>query len=96
MKSLEHNYSKIIESLKLLALPYKKQKEYFPSFVDIPFEILDTFSNSILPLPTLIEEEFFSFKEIAYLLRVKNLITIIVENPSFEDLGEAYFENNAQ
>ncbi len=96
MKNLENNYRKIIESLKLLALPFEKQKEYFPDFVDVPFEILDTFNNAILTLPTLIENELFSFKEIAYLLRVKNLIHIIVENPLFEDLEETYFENDTQ
>lgn len=92
MEELDRHYKKVIESLKLLSLSYEKQKTLFPDFVDVPFEILDTFENAFLLLPSLIENTLFSYNSIAYLLRLHNIIIITSQIPKFKDLNEHQFQ----
>lgn len=91
MMDRENQYKKIIESLKLLSLPFDEQEKCFPEFVDVPFEVIDTFENAILQLPILIEFGCFDNKIIASLLRLQNLINLILNNPMFKDLDSEQF-----
>jgi hypothetical protein len=86
-----NQYKKIIESLKLLSLPFEEQKKCLPEFVDVPFEIIDTFDNSILLMPNLIELGTIENKVIANLLRLQNLINFTLSNPKFKDLEDDEF-----
>jgi hypothetical protein len=96
MEDLDKHYKKVIESLKLLSLPYEEQKHYFPDFVDIPYEILDTFDNAFLLLPKLIENDLFSNNGIAWLIRLHNTINLLASNPDFKDLEENQFRDNEE
>ena len=94
MEDLIRYNKTVIESIKLLALPYEEQSEYFPSFVDTPFEILDTFEKAFLLLPQLVEENHFSNNGIASLLRIHNWVTVVCNKPEFKDLDENQFKNH--
>lgn len=85
-------YNRIVESLKLLSMPFSEQQVYFPTFVDVPFEVIDTFYNAILQLPNLIEGGIFNNNTVASLLRLQNLIDFISSNPKFKDLDYEQFE----
>lgn len=96
MKTSNNQYRKVIESLKLLSLAFQEQKQCFPEFVDVPFEVLDTFNNAFLLLPNLIEDEQFSNHEISILIRLHNLINFTASNPVLKDLEEEQFSTNAE
>ncbi len=81
-------YKKIVESLKLLSLPFNEQKKYFPVFVDVPFEILDTFDKAFLLLPKVIEARKVKYDAIANLLRLHHLINSVVNNSDFQHMME--------
>ena len=83
---------KLIESLSVLSLSYSDQKIRFPSFVDVPFEILDDFDNAFLSLPALIENGKFTKQEIAYIVRLHNLINITASNPLLKNLEPEQFD----
>lgn len=83
---LERYYKKVTEALKLLSLNFDEQKEYFPDFVDIPFEILDTFENAFLLLPQLLESNKIEYTVVPNLLRLHNFISWELKNPEFENL----------
>lgn len=84
-------YNKVIESIKLLALPFEEQVKYFPEFVEVPFEVIDTFDNAVLQLPLLIELGNFENKAIASILRLQNLINFTSSNPKYKDLDDEQF-----
>jgi hypothetical protein len=86
MEDLIRYNKKIIESVKLLSLSYDEQREYFPNFVDTPFEILDTFENAFLLLPQLVENNFFNNSSVANILRIHNLVAYILRNVDLEDI----------
>jgi hypothetical protein len=94
MEDLELFYKKILESLKLLSMPFSEQKSFFPKFLDIPFEVIDTFDNVFLQLPKLVEEGFFSNTEIASLLRLNNMLNFTLSKSNFENLDEEQFSNH--
>lgn len=83
---MERYYKKITESLKLLSLNFNEQRKYFPDFVDIPFEILDTFENAFILLPQLLESNKIACNVIPNLLRLHSLINLELNNPEFEKL----------
>jgi hypothetical protein len=83
---IETYYTKLIESLKLLSLNFNEQKKYFPEFVDVPFEILDTFEKAFMLLPQLMELNKITCKVIPNLLRLHNLINIELRNPNFDSI----------
>lgn len=83
---IERYYKKITESLKLLSLNFNEQKEYFPDFVDIPFEILDTFENAFILLPQLLESNKITYNVVPNLLRLHSLINLELKSPEFENL----------
>lgn len=96
MELSNKNYKKITESLKLMSLSYQEQKAYFPDFVDVPFEVLDTFDNAFLLLPNLIESGSFNNEGIAFLIRLNNLIRVRANNPLFKNLDENQFSESQE
>lgn len=88
------NYKQISESLKLLVLPYEEQKSYFLDFVDLPFELLDTYHNAFLLIPNLIENKYYDYDVIANLIRLENIITFTINNPSFDSMDETVLIGN--
>ena len=86
-----NQYKKIIECLKLLSLSFEEQKTYFPEFVEVPFEIIDTFDNAVLQLPNLVEIGRLDNKAIASLLRLQNMMNFTSSNPKFKDLEDEQF-----
>lgn len=96
MRDTDRYYKKVIESVKLLALPYEQQKTYFPEFSDIPFEILDTYDKAFSLLPSLVEEDRFSNAGIAGLLRLHILIDLTAGIPDLADLGETQFRDRPE
>jgi hypothetical protein len=94
MEHLDFFYRKILESLKLLAMPFGIQKKCFEDFVDAPFEVLDTFDNAFLHLPELIEDGRFLNMEIASLLRLHNMIDFTASRPELKDLDEDQFSTH--
>ena len=93
MNDVTNWYRKVVEALKLLSLPYEDQKKYFENFVDIPFEVIDTFDNSFLLLPQLIEGDKFSLLAVASLIRLHNMINFATKNPHLKDLSEDQFSS---
>ena len=89
---MERYYKNIVTSLELLSLKFEEQQKEFPEFVDVPFEVLDTFHNALLHLPKLIEENRFENHVIASLLRLQNIINFTASNPKFKDLEEEQFK----
>jgi hypothetical protein len=89
-------YKKLTESLKLLSLQYNEQVKCFPKFVDVPFEVIDTFYNAFLLLPTLLDEKALQIELTANILRINNSINIITNNPQFKDLDETQFEKSEE
>ena len=87
---------KIVASLKLLSLPYEEQVKYFPDFVDVPFEVLDTFYNAFLLLPQQIEDGEFNYAVIANLLRLNNMINAISCNSDLQNLEEEQFNSSIE
>jgi hypothetical protein len=88
---MEDQYNAVIDSIKLLAMPYERQVTMFPNFVDIPFEIIDTFNEAFLLLPDLIEKEYFTNKGIASIIRIFNWIQLTSSNPLLKDYNEIDF-----
>lgn len=70
----ERYYNTIVDSIKFLALPASGQKELLPSYVDVPFEVLDSFENAFLLLPQLVERSFFSNTALASILRLHTMV----------------------
>ena len=89
-------YKKITESLRLLSLPFEEQIKCFPNFVEVPFEVLDTFNKAFLLSPTLIELGKFNNSIIANLLRLHNLINLTLNNPNFKDLEDEQFSKSSE
>ncbi len=91
MMDTKNQYKKITESIKLLSLSFDEQVKNFPEFVEVPFEVIDTFDNAVLQLPLLIELDNFENKSIASLLRLQNLINFTSSNPKFKYLDDEQF-----
>lgn len=87
-----NQYKKITESLKLLSLSFEEQLKCFPEFVEVPFEVIDTFDNAVLQLPSLIETGKLDKTVIASILRLQNMINFTSSNPNFKDLDDEQFK----
>ncbi len=85
---MEHvnEYKSLIESLKLLACSYYEQELLLPDFVDVQDEVLNTFYESFLLLPTLIEGDCMSMRGIAAIVRLNNWITLAEQDESSMNL----------
>ena len=86
MGNFDLHYKKIIESVKLLSISNSEDvlSDFFQAFEDIPFEIMDTYLNAFLLSPELIENEYFSFANVANLIRLNNLISIFLIDPNIQ------------
>lgn len=84
----------LIETIQVLALPYDQQKVMFPDFVDIPFEIIDDFCNSFSLLPVMVEQEMFSYPQLANILRLYNNVEWSSRRLELQDLDEKQFETH--
>ena len=97
MQDLERFYIKIIESLKLIGTSdFEDTKSYFPDYVDLPFEVLDTYHNAFLLIPDLIDNNQFSNNTIANLIRLEILLNIIIKKPDFEHLNYEQLVNTKE
>lgn len=83
---IERYHKKLIASLNLISLNFNEQRAYFPKFVDVPFEILDTFEKAFMLLPELLELNLITYKPIPDLLRLHNLVNLELRNNNFETL----------
>lgn len=81
-----NKYNYIINSLKLMSLPYDRQILYFPDFADIPDEIVSNFETAFLYLPEVIEEGYFSNVIIASIIRTYNKFSWCLRNIGIENL----------
>ena len=94
MERLNLHHKQMLESLKLLAMPFSVQKKCFEDFVDAPFEVLDTFDDAFLQLPKLVEVGRFSNMEIASILKLHNMINFTASRPELMDLDENQFSTH--
>lgn len=78
MNTHELHLKKLIEALKLLLATESQRSALFESFVDVEFEVLDTYRNAFLLIPELIESSYLSFSQIADLIRINNLVSIAI------------------
>lgn len=78
-------------SIVVLSLPYQLQKMKYPSFVDVPFEVIDDFEKQILLLPAIIESGVLSHRCVASIVRIHNLIGMVARMPGYENLDESQF-----
>ncbi|WP_333662228.1 hypothetical protein [Chishuiella changwenlii] len=84
---IDRYYKKITESLKLILLTFEEHKKCLPTFVDIPFEVLDTFENAFYLLPQLLEASKIYCVVIPNLLRIHNLINLNIYNNDFDSIS---------
>jgi hypothetical protein len=89
-----YHYKILVDSLKLLALPYAEQKKMFPNFVYCPLEIVDTFSDAFLLLPMIIEANLLSNIAIAHLVRIKIYFDERMNDSDFDYTNELDYELN--
>ncbi|QDW25174.1 hypothetical protein FFJ24_010275 [Pedobacter sp. KBS0701] len=84
---MAENYVKTIETLRLLSSSYEDQVRCFPDFADVPDEVISSFETVFLLIPSLIEEEIFSFKSIASILRIYNKMQWSLRNLDLDDFS---------
>lgn len=61
MNNKNLHFRKIAQSLRLLVAPAPVQAAIFEPFVDVSFEVLDTYKNALLLTPNLVEHGMFSY-----------------------------------
>ena len=88
----EEQYETLIESLKLLAATYETQVSVLPDFVDLVFEVVDTYENAFFLLPTIIRNDFLSKENIASLISLYFRVFSVYSNDDLCTLVE--FRNN--
>jgi len=85
-------YSLLVNSLKLLGLPYEDQRNILPDFVDnIQDDIVSEFDNAFMLLPQLMEQNKVSYEAVKLILSCYILMKINVSN---SELSERAFENH--
>ncbi|WP_312314135.1 hypothetical protein [Empedobacter brevis] len=95
MEDTERYYKKLVEALKLISIPLKEQQKYFPEFVDVPFEITDTFEKAFYLLPQILEANKIDYNVIPNLLRLHNLINLDIYNFDFDSLSSEELYNSS-
>ena len=78
--NLELMYKSLVESLRLLASSYEKQKDYLPEFIVVQDEVISLFGDSFLTAPQLIEKGLLSNDAIASMIRCYNLMEMARRN----------------
>jgi hypothetical protein len=69
------HFKKIAESLRLLVASSSTVSELFEPFVDVPFEVLDTYRNAFVLTPRLVEQGVFTYPQIADLIRLEMFVS---------------------
>ena len=83
---LDIQYKALLNSLKLVACSFEDQQKLLPKFVDIKDEVLNTFFESFLLLPSLIENNYLSVKGIAAIIRLNNWIDLTELDSNLNDI----------
>ena len=96
MEDTERYYKKLIEALKLISISFEEQKKYFPDFVDVPFEVLDTFENAFYLLPEILETNKINYNVIPNILRIHNLIYLGIFDADFDSLSYEELYNSSE
>jgi len=85
-------YSLLVNSLKLLGLPYEDQRKVLPNFVgNIQDDVVSEFYNAFILLPQLMEQEKISYEAVKSILNCYILMEMNISNP---ELPEGAFENH--
>lgn len=85
-------YSLLVNSLKLLGLPYEDQRKILPDFVgNIQDDVVSEFDNAFMLLPQLMDQKKVSCEAVKSILSCYILIEMNVSNP---ELPERAFENH--
>lgn len=77
------NKDRLVNSLRLLSMDPSGFPDFFEDFVDIPFEVLDSFRNSFLLLPEIIENENLGKNVISNLIRISIFVNFIIGSENF-------------
>lgn len=94
MTELNSYYNTLINSIIVLSLKYEDQKNNLPDYVDLPFEVIDDFDKAFCLFPELIENNLFSLKSIADIIRLKNQIEFNLTKPVFFELDDIKFKEH--
>ena len=89
-----HYYKRVVETLKMLALPYRDQEALLPDFVYVPTDVISSFDHVFLLLPPLIEQGHFSNPAIAQILRVNNWLRWCAGNVAVEEFENSHSDWN--
>ncbi|QJB35679.1 hypothetical protein HF329_32025 [Chitinophaga oryzae] len=84
---LKNEYNALINSLRLLVLPFDEQKSCLPSFADVKDEVLNIFFEAFLRIPPIVEKGIIPYNAIASILRLNNEITLIELDESLKSLA---------
>ena len=85
-------YSLLVNSLKLLGLPYEDQRKILPDFVsNIQDDVVSEFENAFMLLPQLMEQNKVSFEAVKSILNCYILMGMNISNP---ELPERAFERH--
>ena len=83
---LDIQYKALLNSLKLVACSFEEQKKSLPEFVDVKDEVLNTFFEGFLLLPSLIENNYLSMRGIASIVRLNNWMNLTEQDKFSIDL----------
>lgn len=84
---MNDNYKKLIENLKLMACQYNEQINFYDSFVDVPDDVISSFENAFLFLPSLVESNKLTIDSIASILRLNNKVQWCLRNIDLDDFS---------
>ena len=84
--NVEFQYKSLVQSLRLLANPYEKQRDSLPDFVVVQDEVVNSFGDAFLLLPQLIETGNLPLKAIASIVRCFNQVDMATRNSDWSDL----------
>lgn len=87
-------HKRLVESIKLLSLPYDDQEKYFEDFTDKPFEVVDTFHSVFLLLPQILEAELIPYAAIPNILRLHIFIWMAGSDLELCDLEVEQFRSH--
>ena len=88
---IENQYKSLVESLRILALPYEEQRSCLPNYVIVQDEVIAMFDDAFLLLPQIIDAEFLDKKSIASIIRCFNWMNIMTRN---NEIDVDFLKNN--
>lgn len=78
------NIQLLINSIKLLSMPYEEQRNYLPGFVGdglIQDDVLTDFDIAFSIVPILMEKKELSYEAVKQILKCNNLISLNLTRP---------------